>query len=198
MSLAEKLIMKNKLPILYCFCCLLVSAGIIAQEKSHEEKESIKGMHQFTLIISHSHISEGIDENGEKKWIVMPSWGLDYNYWIGEHWAIGLHTDMIIENFSVEEHEGNEVIERTRPFALVPAVVFKPKEHSSFVLGMGAELAKEGNVALTRIGYEYGWELPKHWELSLSLMYDIKWNTYDTWVFGFGVSKFLGRKDEHK
>jgi hypothetical protein len=122
----------------------------------------------------------------------VPSWGFDYNYWITEHWAIGLHTDIMIEDFSVKDKgEDDKVIERTKPFAAVPAAVFKPKEHSSFIIGMGAEFASEGNFALTRLGYEYGWELPKLWELSAGLTYDIKWNVYDTWVMGLGVSNFL-------
>jgi hypothetical protein len=31
-------------------------------------------------------------------------------------------------------------------------VVFKPKEHSSFIAGMGTEFAKEGDFALARLG----------------------------------------------
>jgi len=174
--------------LILCLCCLFFSKTIFAQE-SHE-KETEKHKHQLTLVISHSHITEGVNESGDSKWIVVPSWGFDYNYWIADHWAIGLHTDIMIEDFSVKDHgDEDKTIERTKPFAAVPAVVFKPKEHSSFIAGMGAEFAKEGNFALTRLGYEYGWELPKYWELGASLTYDIKWSAYDTWVIGLGVSK---------
>ena len=101
----------------------------------------------------------------------------------------------MIEDFSVKDHGDEEkTIARTKPFAAVPVGVFKPKEHSSFIAGMGAEFAKEGNFALTRLGYEYGWELLNHWELSAALTYDIKWNAYNTWTIGLGVSKFFGGK----
>ena len=158
-----------------------------AQESKHEE--GAKGFHQFSIMLSHSHTEDGFAD-GSKKWISSPSFGFDYNYWISNHWAIGLHTDVITETIKVVD-AGGEILERTNPFAAVPAVVFKPKEHSTFVVGMGGEFAKEEHFALTRLGYEYAWELPKHFELSLGLTYDIKWKAYDTWTFGVIISKFL-------
>lgn len=181
---------RNAILILVLYGWLFLPEFVTAQESG--EKENPRN--QLMLIMSHSHITEGADENGGKKWIVVPSWALDYNYWLAKHWAIGLHTDMIIENFFIKEHgDEDKAIERTRPFALVPSVVFKPKEHSAFMVGTGAEFAKEENLVVTNFGYEYGWELPQHWELSASLTYDIKWNAYDTWILGIGISKFLGK-----
>jgi len=136
-----------------------------------------------------------VNENRDKGRIAVPSWGFDCNYWFTEHWAIGLHTDIMIEDFSIKDQgAAGKTIERIKPCAAVPAVVFKPKEHSAFIVGMGVEFAKEGNFALTSLGYEYGWELPKHCGLSASFTYDIKWNAYDTWVMGVGISKFFQRQ----
>ena len=105
--------------------------------------------------------------------------------------AIGLHTDLIKVIFSLVEASGEKIIERSTPFAVVPALTYKPGEHGAFILGMGGEFAKEGSFAVTRIGYEYGWELPKKYELAFSLTYDLKWNAYNTWTFGIVVSKFF-------
>ena len=164
-------------------------AGLLLQAQEHakaeEKEEGNKGLHQFGFMISHSSIKTVTE--GKKKWVLNPSFALDYNYWLSNKFAVGLHTDVITESFQFES--GDVVLERTRPFALVPAVSYKPGAHSVFVLGMGGEFAKEGNLALTRLGYEYGFELPKNFELSFAFSYDIKWNAYDTWSYGISVSK---------
>jgi len=189
--------MKTYLWFILNICAFFIlSFKATAQENAGQEpeKDDRKGMHQLTLVISHSLIAPG--ESSE--WITVPSWSVDYNYWISSHLAIGLHNDIILESYEVinSGSEPGTTIERTNPLASVAAVVFKPKEHSSFILGMGAEFAKEENLVLTRIGYEYSWEIGRKWDLGAGITYDIKWNTYDTWIIGLGVSRFFGGKEE--
>ena len=41
---------------------------------------------------------------------------------------------------------------------------------------------------------EYGWELPKDWEISINGKFEKKLNVYSTWLFGIGISKkIIGR-----
>ena len=171
---------------------IFIATSVSSQENIDKEikEETLKGAHRLTLMLGHSHLSEGIQADGKKGWKVIPSTGFDYDYWIGEHWALGLHNDVMIEDFEVEDH-GNTVLERSKPFSSVVVAIFKPKKHLSFLAGMGGEFAKEENFAVTRVGIETGWEMKNHWEFGISLLYDIKWNAYDTWVFGFGISKML-------
>lgn len=198
----ENVFMKKKLqPLLLSCLFLLAPVFLFSQEKITGRKDSteenIKGTHQIALFISHSKINEGKGTDGNNDWLIVPSWSLDYNYWLAERWALGVHSDMFVESFEVVDHEGTEettTISRTRPIAIVPVVIFKPGLYGSFVAGVGGEFAKEGNFALTRLGYEYSWELPKRWELSAALTYDIKWNGYNVWSLGLGVAKSLGRK----
>ena len=177
---------------------IFIANSVTSQETLDKEKkeEALKGTHRLTLVLGHSHLSEGIQGNGKKGWKVIPSTGFDYDYWISNHWALGVQNDVMIENFEVEDH-GNTVIERSKPFSSVAVAIFKPKEHVSFIAGMGGEFAKEENFAVTRLGIETSWEMKNNWEFGISLLYDIKWNAYDTWVFGFGISKLL-RKHHHK
>lgn len=176
--------------------CLLLAILIVttsfSQEKKleHGSEERKLNHHQLSFMLSHSYISEGYFFSS-KKWIAAPSIGFDYNYWFKKQLAIGIHTDLIKENFALEEASGEKIIERSTPFAIVPAFTYKPGEHGALVLGMGGEFAKEGSIAVTRLGYEYGWELPNKYELSFSLTYDLKWNAYNTWTFGILVSKFF-------
>ena len=185
--------MKKKIRIL-AFTIFLISA-VTAQESEKKEEVVQKGTHRFTLVLGHSHLSEGIQDNGKKGWKAVPSTGIDYDYWLGNHWALGVQTDVMIETFEVEDHD-HTVIERSKPLSTVAVAVFKPKEHVSFIAGMGGEFAKEGNFALTRLGIETGWEMKNNWEFGVSLLYDIKWSAYDTWVFGFGISKLLRKHNK--
>jgi len=180
--------MKKKLQVFSFTVLLIITAS--AQESDKNEEASQKGTHRLSLVLGHSHLSDGIQENGKKGWKTVPSTGIDYDYWISNHWAVGLQTDIVIENFEVEDHD-QVVIERSKPLSTVAVAIFKPKEHVSFIAGMGGEFAKEENFALTRLGIETGWEMKNHWEFGISLLYDIKWGAYDTWVFGFGISKLL-------
>jgi len=56
--------------------------------------------HALSILLAHAHISQGI-QNGNTKWLALPSWMLAYNYRISEQWTIGLHGDIIIEDFEV-------------------------------------------------------------------------------------------------
>lgn len=171
---------------------MLMTLSVFSQEKKPEIAafNTQNGHHQLSFMLSHSYISEGYFFSS-KKWIAAPSFGIDYNYWVKKSLALGIHTDLIKENFVLEEVAGDKAIERSTPFALIPALTYKPGEHGALVLGMGGEFAKEGTIAVTRVGYEYGWELPKNYEFAFSLTYDLKWTAYNTWTFGMVVSKFF-------
>jgi hypothetical protein len=187
----NSVIMKRKLPLIAALVLIMITSSAQETEKKEaKEEEPLKGTHRLTIVLSHSHLNTGILENGEKGWKAVPSWGLDYDYWIGNHWAIALQTDMIVETFEVEDQE-NTVIERTRPITIVGAAIFKPTKHVSFIAGMGGEFASEGNYALTRIGIESGWEIKNNWEFGIGLLYDIKWDAYSSLVFGFSISKLF-------
>jgi hypothetical protein len=163
-----------------------------------ESNESFHPEHRLSVVISHAQVFEGRDIDGNRKVLTLPSWGLDYTYMFKQKWGIGLHTDIITETFEVEKHlesgGSGEVIERSRPIAPALMGIFKPNKHWSFLFGAGIEFAKEENFFLNRAGVEYGAELPRGWEVFGSLSYDIKWNAYDTWVLGLGISKVLGWK----
>lgn len=165
----------------------------MAQENSGKQ-EPFSPYHQVALVLSHSHIFEGIDEEGKRNVLSLPSWGIDYTFVFRPKWAVGLHTDIIIEKFKVEkEFDDGETIERSYPVAPAVMGIFKPFEHWSFLLGMGGEFAKEENFVLTRAGVEYGAEISKDWEVTGNVCYDFKWNAYDTWGVGIGIAKSFGK-----
>lgn len=164
----------------------------MAQESKGKE-EAFYPHHQITMVIAHAHVIDGLNSDGNKSMLSLPSWGLDYTYAFHSKWAIGLHTDIIIEKFKIQnKSENEEEIERSYPIAPAIMGIFKPGRHWSFLLGLGAEFSKEDDFILTRAGVEYSVELPKNWEVLGTLNYDYKWDAYDTWVLGMGIAKKLG------
>ncbi|RFM27329.1 hypothetical protein DXN05_14980 [Deminuibacter soli] len=165
-----------------------------------QEEAVFKPIHSIGLNIGHEHAFSGIDENGKKKLTVLPYWGLDYNFQFARKFAIGIHTDFVAETFKVEKNAGseNEVVERSYPIAPAMLFFFKPTEHWSFGLGLGGEFAKEEDYYLTRFAVEYGTPIRKGWEVFGVFQYDFRWDAYDTWTIGLGISKAFGKKASHE
>ncbi|MBL7940116.1 MAG: hypothetical protein JNL43_12210 [Flavobacteriales bacterium] len=151
--------------------------------------------HELALLLAHTHLSHGVDMDGDRQWTVLPCWGLNYNYWLSPHWAIGVHTDFITETFEVEEnlHGGGEhpTVERTRPVAPALMASYRPHQHWSFLFGAGAEFAQEGDLFLMRGGAEYTIHLGGSWETAGSIAYDARLDAYDSFTVGIGIARMF-------
>ncbi|HEX5170553.1 MAG TPA: hypothetical protein VFW11_15355 [Cyclobacteriaceae bacterium] len=168
---------------------LLIASSVASAQRASEGVESFR-RNRIALVLGHTHVPAGIDENGKKTWLALASWGLDYDFRINQDWGLGLHSDLVIQDFEYEEDEGI-VKNRTKPVAIAFVGTRRLGEHFTILTGGGMEVAPEGTLGLIRIGTDCGWELPKDWELSLSLMADFKINAYDAWVLGFGIGKLF-------
>jgi hypothetical protein len=179
---------------IYCFLMFAVITSSFSQE-SESKKENFKPYHSISGLLSHTMVKDGI-RDGKTEWIAFPSFAFDYNFVFSPKWIIGLHNDLIFEDFIVESTDSagdKKELERSEPIASVLVGGFKPCKHFTLEAGMGYEFSKEENLFLTRIGTEYSLELPKEWELIVNLVYDVKWNAYDSFAFGVGVSKSFGK-----
>jgi hypothetical protein len=107
---------------------------------------------------------------------------------------VGLHNDLIIQEFKVAKEEGGATVERVRPFSTSVTALYRATEHLIFTAGIGQEWEKSEHLRLYDLGVEYGWELPKDWELSINGKFEKKLTVYSTWLFGIGISKkIIGR-----
>lgn len=168
-----------------------ISNLAMAQEESNSPEESEK-KHSIALIISHTHVTAGLDPSGGKKWITVPSWGLDYNYEFSDKWAMGIHSDIIFESFAVKKLSGADeakVLERSSPFASAVMAIYKPFEHFSFQIGMGGEFSKEENFFLIRTAVEYSYRFHEDWEILANITNDYKIDAYNSWALGFGIAR---------
>jgi len=193
--------MKKALNILFALMCtvlMLTSVQAQAQETvqhvSHESSagHSVQGP-RLTAIMGYSLINNSfIPESNDV--LIVPTLGLNFDYYLTEKWGIGLHSDILLSQFKAEKHNGHEEIIRENPIAICAMGLFKVHERWAFLLGYGLEFEKHENLPLIRMGCEYGIPLPKHWEVALSLEYDYKINSYGALMFGIGFSRALKKK----
>lgn len=172
--------------------CLFIPWSAVAQVD--EDRGADAGFHRLMLVMGHTHVPAGLDLNGKKKWLTLASWGLDYDYWISHKWAIGLHSDMVVENYTVRVNESfskDEVLKRTAPVSLVASGIYKPTEHLNVIGGFGEELSKEENLFLLRVGLDMGWELGEKYEVSISLISDFKLEAYNSITLGIAIGRIF-------
>jgi len=157
------------------------------QNPEHEE-HSFK--HKLTLVMAYSLMKNQVDENTGNI-LVVPTFGLNYDFFFHQKWGVGIHTDILLQQFKVETHDEEEVLVRENPVALCAVGLFKPIPSLTLLAGYGIELEKHENIQLLRLGVEYGFHLPGNWELGFALEFDSKLNTYNSWVFGAAFSKLF-------
>lgn len=173
----------------------------IDQEQHHEGHHK---KHAISVVMSHTHIKSGVKNNSGDNWIALPSFGINYNYIFNEKWAIGLHNDIIIEEFIVEDpnahdtvelhkNEGSEIegITRSHPIASAIMIIYKPFKHVAFLAGGGMEFSKHQDFALIRFGIEFPFHIPNDWELFGGMAYDINIDAYNSFSFGIGIAKMF-------
>lgn len=158
------------------------------QDSSHVTK--IIKRHNFfphfrgAVFISHTFIP-AVAENTR---VAIPSYGLDLEYWFNHDWGIGLHNDLELENFIIEQ--GNEeFLERDYPLVSSLDLLYRPWRGLVFQVGPGIEIDRNETFFLFRLGVEYEVELGHHWDLYPTLFYDTREDAFTTISIGLGVGK---------
>ena len=172
-------------------------------ETGHGNEDHEEFFHHFIgLSIGHSHISSGIS-NGETKWLALPSFGISYVYAFNTRWAIGLHNEVIVEDFVVQSsrlepstvRSGSDgdiaVIERGRPIAVAVVGIYKIHKHIGLLAGGGMEFSEHEDFGLVKIGAEFPYHFAPGWEMFGTLSADFKIDAYNSFSFGFGVARLF-------
>jgi hypothetical protein len=169
---------------------LSLSFSAMAQHASHEPslqepaKEHDTKHFRIAALIGHTFVPAGQSQEH----LVIPSWGLDLEYWFNERWGIGLHNDLEIQEFIIEQ-ENDELLERDYPLVLTLDALYKPWKGLVFQVGAGYEIEKTEDFFLARVGIEYEFEIGNHWDVSPMFFYDYRFEANDTWSFGLGIGK---------
>jgi hypothetical protein len=165
-----------------------IPTALSAQSISHHPVHSTEEHHtphfRAALIIGHT-IIPALES---KDYAAIPSWGLDLEYWPTAKFGIGLHNDLEIANFIIEQdHE--EFLEREYPLVLTLDALYKPWKGLVIQAGPGMEIDATERFLLFRLGLEYEFELNHHWDIFPTLFYDAREDAYHTWSIGLGAGK---------
>jgi len=183
----------NRIIAFFIFMMVITPCSLAQHaETSHNDQAAEHGgtRHKVTLVMAYSLLKNHVDESTNDI-LVVPTFGLNYDFMFHQKWGVGLHTDIVLQQFKVEKHDHIEALIRENPVALCGVGLFKPIPSLTFIAGYGIEIEKHESIQLLRLGVEYGFHLPGNWELGFTLEFDRKFNTYNSWVFGAGFSKLF-------
>lgn len=166
---------------------LLMSTYALAQE------EPLK-RNQITFSIGHTGVGQGVDAQGNKLWVNLPIWSLNYDYSLSRKWSVGWHNDIVTETFKAEgfmlgEEEVTTAVERHYPVSSLAMVSFQPRKYAVFSVGQGGSFSSTGNYWLTRLEFDLRFRISDKWDLVPGVAYDMVWNAYDSFSIALAVTR---------
>ena len=131
--------MKHYRICIFLLATLFSSGLAFSQELEQELKEQEEFKHHvFSIIIGHTFIPKGFNDNTKDASLIVPSWGLNYTYRFNEKWAIALHNDMEIATYVIENDEGVD-LKRENPIIVSLVGAYKVIKYTHLIAGFGRE-----------------------------------------------------------
>lgn len=182
--------MKNK--IITSIILLTFSQQLFSQHtdsKHHMEDISSIETHQdesyfrTSIALAHTYVPQSTVEG--KEILIFPSLGLDFEYWFNHKIGLGLHNDIELVVFEVQDDRGN-YIQRQYPLLSTLDLLWSPVQNVSLLVGPGIEFEKHQNYFIFRIGIEGEIPINSRIDVAPILFYDVRKNAYDTFSVGIG------------
>ena len=152
---------------------------------SGDDKEHFRHL-RISTSIGHTYLPR--DTRVGKDIAILPSFGLDLEYWFNERIGLGLHNDLELLIFHVKEEE-DLIIERDYPVLITLDLLVNVYKGLTVYIGHGAELERTQNFSVTRFGIEYEIPIRNGWDVYPVFFHDVRRNAYDTFSFGLGIGK---------
>ena len=179
---------------IFSFLLLLGQLQLITAQSEHEKHVTHHSkQHKITLITANSFVQNSISLQPNEL-LIVPTFGFNYDYFFHDKWRVGLHTDVLLQQYKIESHDNKDILTRENPVALCAMLVYKPLSRFIVVGGFGQEFEKNHTLNMIRLGIGYEIPIQKHWEIGFDLEYDYKFKTYGTWMIGVGFSKIINAK----
>jgi len=163
-------------------CCSLalmaLSAPAIAQEQSVDEAAQETGEeqplrhHRLALFVGYTWVPQGEILGEAPNVVIVPTLGIDYEFWITHRVAVGLVNDFELSSYVVERSDGS-LLEREFQYVGAIVGVVEAWRTLSLYAGPGIEADKHETLFLVKVGAEYEFPLRNNWDISIPLSFDI-------------------------
>jgi len=163
--------------------------------------------HRIAFLTGNTIVPSGGENEDRIGTVLVPTIGIDYEYWLSRKVAIGWYNDFTLSTFVVETSRepeedhgaqsdssegGTEVVEREPTFLTAIVVVWEPVHRLAVYTGAGREFEASEDFWVWKIGLEYSFPLPNDWDIAIGGAYDYK-EVYDSFGVGISFGKRFGR-----
>lgn len=177
--------------IVFLSCFSLFGQEYHPETEHHDEEHDFRP-HKIALVTAYGFIPGSIDENGEEINRVIPVLGLDYEYWFNHKFGVGLHTDLELSSYTIQDDD-LDLTERHYAFVLSTVFLYEPFHGLAVYAGPGRELEKNHSFNLLRIGADYTKTFDDGWGVGVVLYHDFKEIITDCTTLGIVVSRRFGK-----
>ena len=172
---------------------LFTSSFSNAQESSHHEALNPLKRHKVGAFLGNSLIHEVHNTiTGKEQYVLAPTFGLDYEYWINHKWAVGTYNEIAHLDIEVHSEDHEEFIKRENVALFSGVVVFEPIHNFGIFAGTGFETDPHHTFWIRYLGLEYTFIRSNNWDVSLAAGYVNK-DLYDAFTFGIVIGRRFGK-----
>jgi len=172
---------------------LFTSTVSFAQEEHHEASEGSLKRNKAAAVLGYSLI-HGVQntQTGKEQYVIAPTFGLDYEYWISHKWAIGTYNEFAHVDIEVETEEHEEFIKRENALLFSVVGIYEAFPRFSIFAGTGVETDPHHTFWIRYIGLEYSFIRSDDWDVSVNIGY-INKDLYDAVTFGVVIGRRFGK-----
>ena len=152
-----------------------------AEQEPGEQEEDFK-RHKVLFLYATGWVRQGDPSPEREGVLVVPTLGIDYEFWINHKFAISVQNDFELSSYVIETHDGEEV-DREFAYLVAATFVYEPIANLSLFLGPGYEFEASNSFFVFRVGGAYGIPIRNHWDVGFTVTYDHK-DVYDAVSFG--------------
>ena len=170
-----------------------LATTVIAQEDAHETHTNPLKRHKIGAFLGNALI-HGVHNTrtGKEQYVIAPTIGIDYEYWINHRWAIGTYNEIAHMDIEVITEEHEEYIKRENAMLFSAVAVFEPFRNFGIFAGTGIETDPHHTFWIRYLGMEYALVRHNNWDVSISVGYVNK-DRYDAFTFGVVIGRRFGK-----